>query len=104
MTDRLAVTTAALAEEIIARDLPHLGPTDRDAAVRLVTGAISHLPDSLRPGVSLAGWAVRTRRLWVRSRWADVDLPVMREYVRLVRGLAVAAACEVSEERGRVRS
>ena len=88
-------TSAALADEIIARDLPEVGEEDRAAAVRLVTTAVSSLPDSVRPGVAVAGTLARVRRTWTGPRWTDADLPVLRDYVRLVRGLALAAACEV---------
>lgn len=97
MTDRLVVTSAELADEVIARELPQVRADDRAAAVRLVADAVGSLPDSMRLGVALAGTAVRVRRRWAGSRWADADLPVLRDYVRLVRGLALAAACEVTD-------
>ena len=93
---RLAATTAELADEIIARDLPELEAPQRDAAVRMVLEAIAGLPDSIRPGVSIAGLAVHAVRRWPAARRRAAELPIMREYVRLVRGLAIAAACEVS--------
>lgn len=95
---RLAATTAVLADEIIARDLPDLAAGPRAAAVRMVLEAVAGLPDSVRPGVSVAAFAVHSLRRWPTARRGAVDLPVMREYVRLVRGLAIAAACEVSLE------
>lgn len=97
---RLATTTAELADEIIARDFPELTIEQRDAAVRMVLQAVAGLPDSVRPGVAVAGFAVRSVRRWPPAGRAAVGLPVMREYVRLVRGLTVAAACEVSPEHG----
>jgi hypothetical protein len=97
---RLAATTAELADEIIARDLPGLTTGQRDAAVRMVLTAVAGLPDSLRPGVAVAGFAVRSVRRWPAAGRAAAGLPVTGEYVRLVRGLAVAAACEVSLEHG----
>jgi hypothetical protein len=100
MTDRLVATSAALADEVIARELPGVRADDRAAAVRLVADAIGSLPDSVRPGVAVAGTAVRVRRRWAGPRWADADLPVLRDYVRLVRGLALAAACEVTDRDG----
>lgn len=94
---RLVSTSTALAEEIIARDLPDVGPERRAAAVRQVGRAVAALPDSVRPGVAVAGRAVLVRRRWAGERWLDTDLPVLREYVRLVRGLALAAACEAAD-------
>lgn len=95
---RLVGTSETLAAEIIARDLPEVCDEDRAAAARLVADAVRSLPDSVRLGVAVAGAAVRLRRTWAGPRWTDVDLPVMRDYVRLVRGLALAAACEVVDD------
>ena len=97
---RLAATTAELADEVIARDLPLLTVEQRAAAVRIVLEAVAGLPDSVRPGVAVAGFAVRSVRRWPAAGRAAVRLPVTREYVRLVRGLALAAACEVTLEQG----
>ena len=100
----LEATTAQLADEIIARDLPELRADQRAAAVRMVLEAVAQLPDSVRPGVSVASFAVRAVRRWPGSRGGAVALPVLRDYVRLVRGLSVAAACEVSPERAVISS
>jgi hypothetical protein len=99
MTRRVVTTSAALAEELMIREMPDLDEAERAAAVHLVATAVAGLPDSLRPGVALAGMAIRVRRSWAGASWTEVHLPFVREYVRLVRGLALAAASEVSSRR-----
>jgi hypothetical protein len=86
---------AEFCDHLVATDLPDL-PADRRAAVVTFAGRrIAGLPSPMRIGVGVVatgagavGWVVGRRRL---TRFlAAHPLPVLGDYVRLVRSLAYA--------------
>ncbi|MBP2475382.1 hypothetical protein JOF53_004254 [Crossiella equi] len=90
---RLAVALApTVAGRLVRAELPRATDEQRAAAVAHVRGAVLGMPDLLRCGVGVAavGYLVTRRVPWLRSR----DLPVVTEFVRMVRGLGLAGAHE----------
>lgn len=102
--------TGLVAEAFLLRDLPDASPAERRAAAGEVEGRIAAMPDLMRLGVRVAGTAshlvlsVMARRRFDRAsperraelvdRLERVPLPLVGEYVRLTRGLALAAVVE----------
>jgi hypothetical protein len=86
---------AALNDRLVARDLPGLPPGQRAEVVAFTGRRIAALPSPMRLGVGAVGLALAgVGRVVGADRLAAClgprSLPVVREYVRLVRSLAFA--------------
>lgn len=80
------------AERLLTFDLPDLSDTRRQEAIRFVTRRIDGLPSVMRIGVLLIAGLFRALLLLPRSdvivRFvATTPLPLLGEYVRLIRSL-----------------
>jgi hypothetical protein len=90
---------AAFSGEVLAADLPNLPPERRAAAVDFIGARVGGLPTPMRFGVGavalatgVAGRVVGTRRVVaVLRRW---PIPVLADYLRLVRSLGYAFVWE----------
>jgi hypothetical protein len=95
---------------LVSVDVEQVGPHEVDAAGRYVQESIENMPDTLRFGVRTAGTAClglltvlgrgrfsglpEARRREAVSGLARLSLPVVGEYVRLVRGLGLVSVYE----------
>jgi hypothetical protein len=90
---------AAFSGEVLAADLPNLPIERRAAAVEFIGARVEGLPSPMRLGVATAAVAmgavarlVGTRRVVAAlRRW---PIPVLGEYLRLVRSLGYAFVWE----------
>jgi hypothetical protein len=105
-----------VAESFLMLDLPGATPAQRRAAAAEVVSRVRAMPDLMRLGFRVAGAAsyvvlsVLARRPFARVpparraglvlRLAAMPMPILGEYVRLTRGLALAAAVESRTVRG----
>jgi hypothetical protein len=90
---------AAFSGEVLAADLPNLPPERRAAAVDFIAARVARLPTPMRLGVGavavatgIAARVVGTRRVVAVLRRRP--LPVLGEYLRLVRSLGYAFVWE----------
>jgi len=106
VSDRLA----SLTSDLLASDLPQLSPQDAQAVGRATARHLASLPDGTRAGVGAAQLVVTAaasvlgRRPYSRlspdararvvHRLAGSRLPLVSEYFRLVRGVALVVHYE----------
>lgn len=102
----------------VAHDLPDSSEAERDAAARHVDASVAEMPDAMRLGVRVAGAAAYAvlsclagrrfgrldaqRRAELAARLGGSPLPVVSEFGRLTRGLALAHVYEARHAGGRV--
>lgn len=87
------------AERLLARDLPHVAPDRRAAAVEVVVSRVAGLPSVTRAGALLIGAVHRLllaapATAAVSDLLARLPLPFVGDYPRLVRSLAYASIWE----------
>jgi hypothetical protein len=103
-------TAALVSASLLPAELPSSTQTQRLAAIRYVEDSIDAMPDSTRWGVRLVGTGVylvlsvlcgrsfgraaEDRRSLMARRLLGLPLPLVSEYARLTRGLALVGAIE----------
>lgn len=93
-----ALVVGPFADRLLALDLPDLPPDRREAAVEFVTRRVDALPSLMHLGVMLLGVGFRLavatggeRAVRAASQWS---VPLLGEYVRMVRSLGYAYVWE----------